>query len=79
MTPAYGTWPVLRLRYVRPRVTKPLLLEHVIGERSQADGLLIAEVFGEARHHARWRDLTADEEAAAVAVLRELARGGATC
>ena len=32
---------------------------------------------GEARHHSRWRELTADEEAAAVAALRELAGGRA--
>jgi hypothetical protein len=40
-----------------------------------ADRLLVAEIAGEARHHAKWRDLTADEEAAAVAALRELAAG----
>ena len=30
---------------------------------------------GTARHHARWRDLTADEETAALTELRELAAG----
>jgi len=30
---------------------------------------------GEARHRAKWRDLTEDEQAAAVAELRELAGG----
>jgi len=49
----------------------------VIGNRPQADRLLIAELTGEARHRARWRDLTGDEEAAAVAALRELAGGRA--
>ena len=39
--------------------------------------MIVAELSGEARHHARWRDLTADEEAAAVAALRELAGGRA--
>jgi hypothetical protein len=41
------------------------------------DRLLVAELTGEARHHAKWRPLTADEEAAAVAALRELAAGRA--
>jgi hypothetical protein len=41
--------------------------------RSQADRILVAQLTGEARHRARWRELTADEEAAAVAALRELA------
>jgi hypothetical protein len=36
------------------------------------DRLLRAEIHGEARHHAKWREMTADEEAAAVAELREL-------
>jgi hypothetical protein len=53
------------------------ILECVIDPRSQVDRLLVAELFGEARHRARWRDLTADEEAAAVAALRELAGGRA--
>ena len=43
----------------------------------QADRILIAQLTGEARHRARWRELTADEEAAAVAELRELAGGRA--
>lgn len=37
--------------------------------------MLVAEIFGEARHHARWRDLAEDEQDAAVAELRELAGG----
>jgi hypothetical protein len=41
------------------------------------DRLLVAELTGTARHHARWRDLTADEEAAAVTALRDLAGGRA--
>ena len=40
-----------------------------------ADRILVAALTGEARHHARWRDLTADEETAAVTELRELAAG----
>jgi hypothetical protein len=43
----------------------------------QADRILIAQLTGEARHHAKWRDLTAGEEAAALAELRELADGRA--
>jgi hypothetical protein len=39
------------------------------------DRLLVAEITGEARHHAKWRPLTADEEAAAVDGLRALAAG----
>jgi hypothetical protein len=34
-------------------------------------------MIGEARHHAKWRDLTKAQEAAAVAQLRELAAGRA--
>ncbi len=44
---------------------------------SAADRLLVAQLTGTARHHARWRDLTADEQAAAVTELRELAAGRA--
>jgi hypothetical protein len=40
-----------------------------------ADRLLVAEITGEARHHARWRPLTEASEAAAVAELRALAGG----
>jgi len=39
------------------------------------DRILVAQLMGTARHHARWRELTADEEAAAVAELTELAAG----
>lgn len=44
---------------------------------SERDRLLVAELYGTAGHHARWRDLTDAEEAAAVAELRELAGGRA--
>jgi len=37
------------------------------------DRLLVAEITGEARHRARWRPLTEEEEAAALAELRALA------
>jgi hypothetical protein len=50
-----------------------VIREHVIDKRPQADRLLVAELFGEAKHHARWRGLSSDEEAAAVAALGELA------
>jgi hypothetical protein len=40
-----------------------------------ADRILVAQLTGEARHHARWRPLTEAEEAAAVAGLRALAGG----
>ena len=49
----------------------------MIDKRPEADRLLIAELFGEARHRAKWRPLTADEEDAAVAELRTLAGGRA--
>ena len=45
--------------------------------RPQAGRLLVAKIWGEARHHARWRELSRDEEAAAAAALRELADGRA--
>ena len=35
----------------------------------------MAELSGEARHHARWRELTADEHDTAVSALRHLAAG----
>jgi hypothetical protein len=47
----------------------------VIDRRPQADRILVAQLTGEARHRARWRELTADEEAAAVTELRALAAG----
>jgi hypothetical protein len=37
----------------------------------------VGQLTGTARHHARWRDLTADEQAAAVTELRDLAAGRA--
>ena len=49
----------------------------MVDKRPQADRLLVAEIYGEARHRARWRDLSSDEEAAAVAELRTLAGGRA--
>ena len=42
-----------------------------------ADRILVAQLTGEARHHARWRPLTEDEEAIALAELRALAAGRA--
>jgi hypothetical protein len=49
----------------------------MIDKRPQADRLLIAQLAGEAGHRDKWRELTEDEEAAAVAALRELAGGRA--
>ena len=51
------------------------MLERMIDKRPEADRLLVAEIYGEARRRARWRELSGDEEAAAVAELRKLARG----
>ncbi len=42
-----------------------------------ADRLLAAELCGVALHHAKWRGLTEEENAAAVAELRSLASGRA--
>ena len=53
------------------------ILERMIDKRSGADRILIAEIWGEARRRAQWRQLTEDEETAAVAALRELAGGRA--
>jgi hypothetical protein len=44
---------------------------------ADADRILVAQLTGEARHRARWRPLTGDEEAAALAELRALAGGRA--
>jgi hypothetical protein len=52
-----------------------LILERMVDKRPEADRLLVAEIWGEARHRARWRELSSDEEAAAVAALRDLAGG----
>jgi hypothetical protein len=41
------------------------------------DRILVAELTGTARHHARWRELAQDEQDAAVTELRELADGRA--
>jgi len=41
------------------------------------DRVLVAQLTGTARHHARWRGLTRSEEAAAVTELRQLADGRA--
>ena len=49
----------------------------MIDKRPQADRILVAQLTGEARHHARWRPLTEEEEATALAELRELAAGRA--
>ena len=53
------------------------MLERMVDKRPQADRLLIAELYGEARHRAQWRELTSAEETAAVAELRQLAGGRA--
>src|ERR1700758_4983447 len=45
--------------------------------RPEADRILVAQLTGEARHRARWRPLTEEEEAAALAELRALADGRA--
>ena len=53
------------------------MLERMIDKRSQADRLLVAELYGEARRWARWRTLSDEEETTAVAELRTLAAGRA--
>jgi hypothetical protein len=49
----------------------------MIDKRPEADRILVAQLTGEARYRAKWRPLTGDEEADAVAALRELAAGRA--
>ena len=39
--------------------------------------MIVAELTGEAKHHAKWRPLTQDEETAAIAELRAIAGGRA--
>ena len=53
------------------------MLERMIDKRPQTDRLLVAEIYGEARRRAQWRELSSDEEAAAVAELQTLAGGRA--
>jgi len=53
------------------------MLEHVIDDRPAADRILIAQIQGTAKRHAKWRPLTGAEHAAAVGELRELAAGRA--
>jgi hypothetical protein len=54
-----------------------VILECMIDHRPQTDRILVAQLTGEARHRAKWREFTSDEEDAAVAELRELAGGRA--
>jgi len=49
----------------------------MIDKRPEADRLLVAEIYGEARHRARWGELADEAESAAVAEIRELAGGRA--
>ena len=49
----------------------------MVGKCPGTDRILVAQLAGEARHHAKWRELGEDEEAAAVAGLRALAGGRA--
>ena len=49
----------------------------MIDKRIEPDRILVAQLTGEARYDARWRELSDDEEAAAVAELQALAGGRA--
>ncbi len=49
----------------------------MLDKTPQAGQILISQLHGEAKHHARWRELTEDEHAAAVDAIRELAGGRA--
>jgi len=49
--------------------------DHRLGP--EADRILVAQLTGEARHHAKWRQLTEGEEAVALAEVRALAAGRA--
>ena len=71
---------------VRPRTTGLLAISAQVSDTmamgdhrpaAEADRILVAQLTGEARHHAKWRPLTEEEEAAALAELRALAAGRA--
>ena len=47
----------------------------MIGKCPGTDRILVAQLAGEARHHAKWRELGEDEETAAVAELCAFAGG----
>src|SRR5216684_5911520 len=65
-----------RLLAISPQVSDTVPMgDHRLGP--EADRILVAQLTGEARHHAKWRPLTEDEEAIALAGLRELAGGRA--
>jgi hypothetical protein len=49
----------------------------LIVDEFERDRLIVASLMGEARHRAKWRPLTGEEEAAAVAELRLVAGGRA--
>jgi hypothetical protein len=46
-------------------------------ELGDADRLLAAKIIGTALHHARWRELSADEQTSAVTAIFDLAAGRA--
>jgi hypothetical protein len=57
-----GVWDALNERVTRPkRALQP------------CERCLVAQLHGTAKHHARWRELTEDEQTAAAGELRELA------
>lgn len=57
---------------ILPQVSDTMLMgDHRNGP--EADRILVAQLTGEARHHAKWRVLTEQEEAAALTELRALA------
>ena len=49
----------------------------MVGKCPETDRILVAQLAGEARHHAKRRELTGDEETAAVAGPRAFAGGRA--
>ena len=61
---------------ISPQVSDTMLMgDHRLGP--EADRILVAQLTGEARHHVKWRPLTEEEEAVALAELRALAAGRA--
>src|SRR5579864_7058814 len=71
---------------VRPRTTGLLAISAQVSDTipmgdhrpaAEADRILVAQLTGEARRGAKWRPLTEEEEAAALAELRALAGGRA--
>ena len=76
-----GTRVTARSRTVRLLAISVLVSDTIrVSDRGiglDAERILVAQLAGEARHHAKWRRLSQEEETAALAGLRALAGGRA--